>query len=88
MFRWWEHHLVMMVFPFFVAAYGCMRLEAPRALIACLAASALYIGAIGHPLLAAWVDPHALPLHQGKFFAQLALFVVLEILIRRRHEDC
>ena len=84
MFRWWEHHLVMLLFPFFVAAYACSRMPRPRALpAACLAASAAYIGAVNHPALDRWLGPYLAPAMNGKILAQLMLLGVLEVLIRR-----
>ncbi len=84
MFRWWEHHLVMLFFPCFIAAYECSR--APRARVApavCLAASAAYIGIVYHPALRDWLGQYLEAAMQGKLAAQLILFGVLEYLIRK-----
>jgi hypothetical protein len=88
MFRWWEHHLVMLLLPYFVAAYGCSVVLPGRGrplrivTTTCLAASAAYIAAVSHPLLHSLSGrPLVFPM-PGKFAAQLLLLGVLEVLIR------
>lgn len=88
MFRWWEHHLVMLLFPFFVGAHASTRLrDGARALVTFgLAASAGYLAIVNHPLLTPWVSWGAkryLAANHGLFAAQMVLLVVLEVLIRR-----
>lgn len=87
MFRWWEHHLVMLVFPFFVGAYACARLGERRSLTTlCLAVSAAYVAIVGHPLLDPWLHwgaKQALAANHGIFAAQMLLLGVLEVLVRK-----
>jgi hypothetical protein len=87
--KWWEHHLVFLLFPLFFALRVAF-LEPVRARLAAVLVlgSTLWIAVVGHPLLwehladAKW-ETLRTGLAEGKRLAVLALGVAIELLVWR-----
>lgn len=90
MAKWWEHHLVFFLVPYYVALHAVCRRPRQWALPgALIAASAVMVASIFHPVIWRALERRRVPsaildgLMESKFIGILLLAVGLEVLIRQ-----